>query len=348
MACLLLTAPPAAAQQDFLPDDAQSVGMIKGTDMLKSEFRAMAYTQMLAAAINAHAYYLERNEYPEGFYNLYNSGAWNLDLVNIFSGEPINAVFYDPESVGKTNLPSPGLMNELRPLDTTPRILPPSGPSDPNNPVVPMQMNNNPLRVDPMDVPSPTPGDLLYYTNGRLLQMVIYAPDGTYVEYVQNSPDQRWMSVMSVNAADYEWPWDVYAAQVLLFCEELLPQYYSLYRYMSDQEDIPRHRLANFTAQQRIDMARELGIVIWNPFSKSPIKAEGEAVRGDFLMEDGAPPTPLVIALNGGKLFTLADAVDTVGNAPGTNNPVYGVPGSGKEKKEKPKRRSKHGSFGGG
>ncbi len=344
---LLLPALPVEAQQDMLPGDSQSVGMIKGTDMQKSEFRARAYTQMLAAAVNAHAYYLEYNEYPEDFYALYNSGAWNLDLLNIFTGVEVDAVFYDPESVGKTNLPSTGLMSEMRPLDTTLQILPPSGPSDPDNPVIqPLNMSSSPLRVDPQDVTSPTPGDVLYYSNGKLLQLVIYAPDGTYVEYVQNSPDQRWLSTMSVSAAEYEWPWDVYAAQVLLFSEEMLPQYYSLYRYMSDQEDIPRHRLATYSAQQRIDMALELGIVIWNPFSKSPIKAGEVPVRGDFLMETGAPPTPLVITLNGDRLFTLADAVDTVGSAPGSNNPIYGVPGQGSKDREKPRRKSKHGSFG--
>ncbi|MEZ5339741.1 MAG: hypothetical protein R3F46_15950 [bacterium] len=344
---LVSLAGPALAQQDFLPDDAGSVGMIKGTEMMKSEFRARAYTQMLAAALCAHAYYLEYNELPEDFYQLYNSGAWNLDLQNIFSGRAIDAVYYDPESVGKTNIPSPGLMAELRPLDTSPPLMPPSGPGNADNPVLqPMSMSNNPLRVDPSDVPAPSPGDLLYYTNGRMLQLVIFAPDGTFVEYVQSSPDQRWLSIMSVDSNDYEWPFDVYTAEVLLFAEELLPQYYNLYKYMSDQGDIPRHQFASFDAQQRIDMAAELGITIWNPYSKRPITASEVASRGDFLMLAGAPPTPLLITIEGDREFSLADAIDTVGNAPGSSNPIFGVPGASKDREEKPKRRSKHGSFG--
>ena len=349
LACLLLaTLQPAAAQQDFLPDDAGSVGMIKGTEMSKSEFRARAYTQMLAAAVCAHAFYLENNQLPADFYELYNSGAWNFDLQNIFTGATIDAVYYDPQTVGKTNIPSPGLMAELRPLDTSPPLLPPSGPQDPDNPLItPMVVNSNPLRVDPYDVPAPAPGDILYYTNGSMLQMVVFAPDGTFVEYVQTSPDQRWLSIMSVNSAEYEWPFDVYTAQVLLFTEELLPQYYSLYKYMSDQGQVERHRYPTMDAAQRIQMAAELGITIWNPYSKRPIETSEVPSRGDFLVLPGAPPTPLIITIEGDREFTLAQAIDSVGNAPGTSNPIFGAPGGKSGKEEKPKRKSKHGSFGG-
>src|SRR5690606_5407849 len=127
-------------------------------------------TQMLAAAVNAHAFYLEYNEYPEDFYQLYNAPSWNLELYNIFTGQTINAVYYDPEEVGKTNIPSSGLMNELKPLDTSIPVPPPSGPQTMDNPIVPLNTSTGPMRVDATDVPSPTPGDLLYFANGSLLQ----------------------------------------------------------------------------------------------------------------------------------------------------------------------------------
>ena len=351
LACLLLclTIAPALAQDGPLPEDEQSVGMIKGTDMFKNEFRALAYTQMLAVALNAHAYYLEYNEYPSSFYDLYNSGAWNLDIQNIFSGAPVNEILYDADSVGRTNLPSLGLMTELKPLDTSVALPPPTGPFNADNPIIePLVVNSGPLRIDPAGITAPAPGDVLYFTEGNLLQLVIFAPDGTYVEYVSSSPDRRWLSTMGLNANDYDWPWDVYSAEVLLFTEELLPQYYSLYRYMSNQEDIPRHRLAAYSAQQRIDMAAELKIGIWNPYTKAAIEATELPSRGNFLEEPGAPPTPLLICLDAGRLLSLEDAIHSVGNAPGTSNPIFGE-ASGSDKKEaKPKRKSKHGSFGGG
>jgi len=346
-ACLLLAAVPAFAQDGPLPEDAQTVGMIKGTDMYKSQFRAMAYTQLLAVALNAHAYYLEFNEYPKGYYDLYNSGAWNLDIQNIFSGAPVNEIYYDANSTAMTNLPSLGLMTELKPLDTSMPFIPPTGPVDPDNPpIVPLNTSSSPLRVDPAGIRSPEPGDVLYYNDGNVLQLVMFAPDGTYVEYVANSPDRRWLSTMGLDSVDYQWPWDVYAAEVLLFCEELLPQYYSLYRYMANEEDIPRHRLAAYNAQQRIDLAAELKISIWNPFTKAPIQATEVPTRGNFLLEPGAPPTPLLICLDAERLFSLADAVNSVGNAPGTSNPIFGESRDSGKAKEKPKRRSKHGSFG--
>lgn len=338
----------ARAQESHLPENPQSVGMIKGTGMLKSEFRAMAYTQLLAVSLNAHAYYIEFNEFPATYYDLYNSGAWNLDIQNIFSGSTVDEVYYPKDNMAMTNLPSLGLMAELKPLDTSVPLQPPSGPVDPNNPIIqPLTMSSGPMRIDPTGVVSPNPGDVLYYTDGDLLQLVIFAPDGTYVEYVANTPDRRWLSTMGLNAVDYEWPWDVHCAEVLLFTEELLPQYYSLYRYMSNQEDIPRYRLATFDAQQRIDMAAQLKIIIWNPFSKAPIKATESASRGDFLQEPGSPPAPIIIVLNEERLFTLADAIASVGNAPGSTNPIFGEPkNSGKADKDKVKPRTKRGSFG--
>jgi hypothetical protein len=345
---LCLLSGVAQAQESHLPENPQSVGMIKGTGMLKSEFRAMAYTQLLAVALNAHAYYIEFNEYPPTFYDLYNSAAWNLDVQNIFSGETVNEVYFSQDNMAMTNLPSLGLMTELKPLDTSVPLPPPSGPVDPQNPIIqPLELSSGPLRIDPAGVVAPSPGDVLYYTDGDLLQLVIFAPDGTYVEFVANTPDRRWLSTMGLHAADYEWPWDVHCAAVLLFTEELLPQYYSLYRYMSNQEDIPRHRLAAFDAQQRIDMAAQLKIVIWNPFSKVPIKATETPSRGDFLQEPGSPPAPIIIVLNNERLFTLADAIASVGNAPGSTNPIFGEPKNpGNEKKDKVKPRSKRGSFG--
>jgi hypothetical protein len=312
---LCLAQATLALAQDEMPNADLPIGVIPGTDMTHDEFRARAEAQLEAVALNALTYRVLNGEYPKGLYELYNSACWNLDPMNMFTGDPINEIMFSPGPEDMTTSAEVGLPFDVE-LGSAPAPMPaptPSGDGEEglgeaeNSSPFPPAMIAEPVyfRVDPARITSSAPGDIFYYADGELLQLVMYSGDGIWAEYFEIAPNGRWAAKIGLREAGQYWQQDVLAAQVLFFAGELLPQHYNHVLFMSDEP------LASYTAPQQIDpwsvleMAAELDINILNPFSKQPIVVSESYSRGELIESPAGTPPVLMIGLQNGRSSTL-------------------------------------------
>jgi hypothetical protein len=335
-----LAALPAIAQEP--PPDLE-LGKIAGTEMLRDEFRARGLAQLAAIALNALAYYEIEGEYPTDFYALRQSDAWNIDATNMFTGRPVQAVFYEVQEGDLTGAPPLDVIA----LDIPAAPAPTGTATDPTGSFDPAKMGellaNKPIenisRVDPRKIKDPEPGEVFYYTAGGLLQLVMFAPDGTFTEYVDESPNRSWLGRFRTNAMAATWPDDLFAAEVLFYLEQLLPQYYNLAKFMGDQETTPRPAFTEMGGDELLLLADELGITPLNPVTKKPLALSAELADGDLCEPDPAARNPLHISLPGGRVVALAE-LRAGANAPDSadqpEEPEAGYTRRG-EKADKPK-----------
>ena len=337
---------PARAQETEGPD---MIGSIPGAGMLRDEFRARARAQLNAIALNALVYHKMFNEYPATLYDLYNSDAWNLDVVNMFSGQPIDSVMFEAEPSEMTvrpylelpfnyaipNAPPAGLFN------------PPAGGGAAGE-MAPQPMGTlggiKTARVDPEAIDTYTPGDIFYFVEDKLIQLVVWAPDGTYQELVFEVPNGNWSEALTVSSGE-AWPENLLLAQIAYYLERELPQSYNLVLFMGDKTPLPQHELTDASAAERLAMAEELGISILNPLTKQPIEVLASAERaGNIVEPDPALPMPTRLATKSGEIVTLAELRTT---SPVLTNPVVVPVEPGVKPATKPRERPNRPPMGG-
>jgi hypothetical protein len=307
LALAVFTLFPALAQER--PPQLE-LGKIKGTDMLRDEFRARGLAQLSAIMLNALTYYEIEGKYPDDFYKLRGSKAWNIDVKNIFSGRPIQAVSFEPQDSDLTTSPPLNVIS----LDIPSTNMPVGSATDENGSFDPKKMADimanqgprNVSRVDPLKVREPEPGEVFYYAAGSLIQLIIYAPDGTFAELVNEVPNRSWLFRYRTNAMAQTWPDDLYAAEVLFYLEQIMPQYYNMVQFMGDKETTPRGDFPQMGGDELLLLADELGITPLNPVTRKPLALAADPAKdGDLCEPDPASRSPLHICLPGRRVMTL-------------------------------------------
>ena len=367
LSALLALSAAAVAQPRSDNAGPEQIGSIPGTSMLRDEFRARAIVQLNVASLNALAYRLIHDgNYALYFPELQKSESWNLALTNMFSGQPVRGIYFEPTPEQLTNEPVVGLPFEFEmpevPLGLSPVTGQPSGGSaapptgggtsegsgsedgsDQGGATGGGGLNSGlleqafqatglsgALRVNPKSIRGWNAGDIYYYVDGDLLQLVMFAPDGSYMEYVDETPNQSKLNRITARIEGARFPDDWLAAQVLYFTEALLPQYYNMVEFMGSRETIPGPQFDKMDAARRLELAEELGVTVMNPFTRQPAILTVEFSEGDFI--DPAPEAvvPLHLCLHGGRVLTHGELIrgDAVQpRTPATNQP------------EKPKKR---------
>lgn len=302
-------------------DPAAMMGTVPGTDMSKDEFRARAYVQLATVALNAHAAYLAYGDFPADFYELYNSPAWNLDINNIFSGRTVDAIEFNPLPSEMTSAPVLGLQvfdipqpGEDEPAPDIAQLMR-SGQlgsgvqvdlNELTSAALSQGMQTDARRVNPLAITPKDPGSIYYYSKDGLLQLVMFAPDGqTYVEHVNEVPNRGWLDALSIKSeGGLSFPDDMFANQVLYYAERMLPRHYNLVRFMGSSKPLTETELRRCGAPERIQLAAELGVTMFNPFRQRAARVLAEPELGDFLA--AAQPLPLVMVLKSGQPATFA------------------------------------------
>jgi hypothetical protein len=311
LAALLCLGSAALAQ---LPEE--TVGSIAGTDMTRDEFRGRALAQLATIALNAVTYYKLHGEYPKEFYRLRGSESWNLDVENMFTPRPVQAIIFDPAGADYTTDPAIGLPGfEMPSAPTSIGSLPPpgSGTSDPNW----VEINPGGVlssRVNPRKVQNIVGGDIFYYTSDSLLQIVLYAPDGSYYEWVDEVPNHNYLEHLQLRGSDPTGQL-LASAEVLYYMQYVLPRYYNLVQFMSGLPTETPQALERAGASRRLEMARSIGVTVRNPFSKQPLAlatGSGAAEAGSLAWDE---PT-IGILLSDGSPATLADLAFAPGEVP--------------------------------
>lgn len=300
----------------FIPDsglpglDTVNIGVIPGTDITRDEFRARAMAQLKAIAICAHTYYLLHDKsFPDNFNQLKKSESWNLQVNNLFTGMQMHAIYFDPGPEDMTHRPVMDVPISIDPLPPVVTGQDEQGNFDPEAFGESLSQSlgradQSILRVDPTRIHTFRGGDLYYYTNGTILQLVLFAPDGTYLEHVNLAPDEYW--VASLKMTSIFWPDSAQACQVLLYLTEVMPDLYNLVRFMGDQEPLAVETLQQLPAGELVDMAAELDIVVANPFSGQPISLSGDYSLGNFY-QSSAENRPCRIWMPDKLAYSLAD-----------------------------------------
>jgi hypothetical protein len=346
--CVMVQATPIRAE---VPGDpADMMGTIPGTSMSRDEFRARAYVQLAAVALNAHAFFAVHNDFPVSYYDLFNSDAWNLDVTNIFSGRAVNAIQFEPKPADMTSappLPIPMLDEVTAAAELDPptikemtrggRGLEQGFELDTSQLTAAAQAQGGGRlqRVNPKAVDHHPAGDIFYYAKSGLLQLVMYAPDGTYVEFVSQVPNRSWIDWLTLKAKGGSFPADLFANEVLFYLDRLLPRHYNMVRFMGNAEPLAEPQLQRSGAIERLKMARELSVTVLNPYNKRPIEANAAPKAGQLVL-DNEHPVPVRIALKDGKLSSFEDL--TLGpQAGGNERPRQPGKPAGPTKPKKPR-----------
>jgi hypothetical protein len=290
--------------------------------MMRDEFRARALVQLKAVALNALAFrVLYGDTYPANYYELRGSTAWNLDVMNMFTGQPVQAIHFEPSEDDYTSRPVldlPMVVGQMPPpIGDVIGAGPGEGEGEGDDggeggglflegavPTADLLSPTAKQRVDPGKIRYFTAGDIYYYASGDLLQLVIFAPDGGYLEFVDESPNLRWQGILQAPPGA-PWPDSITVAQVLFFADRLLVQHYNLVEFMGGRETIPTVRFAATGAGERIAMAQHLGIAICNPSTQQPIAVAAGASTGNFSALDPAAPMPLRIWMRDGSAWSM-------------------------------------------
>lgn len=316
LALVALLLVPAAANSQSLPsaEPAGTVGTIPGTEMTRDEFKARARAQLAAVALSALAYRQLYNIYPESYRQLRKTECWNFELVNIFTGGQVNSIYFEPTPEDMTTQPDLGLPTGVEGSQ------PATPPQDSGDGAVgpfsgitfesPQFGSQNPPRVVPGSVRNYTAGDIFYYVDGDVLQLIMYAPDGTYYEHFDPVPNNSWLQMLDMAPASPTWADDILAAQVLHFTQNLVTEHYNHVLFMSGQEPLPYRYLTGSNAASRIEMAREMGVLLLNPYTKEALSVASSYARGCIYESPDLPPAPLYMCLSANRAMTLSQLID--------------------------------------
>lgn len=276
------------------------IGTIPGTEMTRDEFRARAEAQLSAIALNAAAYRQVHGSYAPDLATLQASPAWVLRVRNMFRPRNVQSIWFEPRTEHMTSsIPTP-----LGGVDAHPPPPPPpsAGPRPPGEtpPIVMVPSGTGRTRVDPKAIRDFEAGDVFYFTGGDLMQLVLYAPDGTYYEWIDEVPESRFRDQLMVPQGA---PTDhIFAAAVLYFVERQSPKYHNLVQFMGDRPTLPGASLNDLPADKRVELAERLGITVTNPFTRREIEIVTECSPGNLL---ASASSPIMLCTDEGPL-TLA------------------------------------------
>jgi hypothetical protein len=142
---------------------------------------------------------------------------------------------------------------------------------------------------------------VLFYTKDSLLQLVMFAPDGTYCEWVDEVPNVNFRNYLRLRGDDPSGQL-LASAELLYYAQYVLPRYYNLAQFMSNLPTESSFNLDSAGASRRIEMAKSIGVTMRNPYTKQAIQV-GSGSAGDFASDSA------VLAINGpdGSPLALAD-----------------------------------------
>jgi hypothetical protein len=278
------------------------MGVIPGTSMTRDEFRARAQAQLAAIALNAVTYQIAKGSYAPDIYTLQASPAWNLRVANMFTGRPVQGIYFEPSQDSMTSDPSLGLGGADIAPDLPPVIPKSLGepPKEGEKPPLMFAKSLGTYRVSPAAIRDHDPGDIFYYTKGDLLQLIVYAPDNTYFEWVDEIPNANFR--VNLQLRPNQPVENLYAAQVLYYVDSLAAQHYNLVQFMADGQTVPGATISGLSGSKKIELAGRIGVTVVNPITHKPETAVKQCSPGAIL--EGAP---LKICTATGESLSMTD-----------------------------------------
>jgi len=276
---------PATAQE---PPQRESIPF--------DEFKALAQAQLDTLHYQIHLFYIKQGRYPESLKELRESPFFFIELTNIYSGYPLEQIPFSPKAGdfvagGESQVSG----------------APSRGPAPPGAPPTRVTFGR---RVNPAKVELPNPGDLLYFTEGDSLQLVIYDDAGRWHELFLSSPYNFRASTLK----PIEKPTDKDDFLVLALgthLELMLPQMIATLNFVKKSGETSPQAIRKTLLDKFPEYGRRLGLVYLNPIKRRELMAVDYYSPGDIaILPQLMPEGELLYYLGGGRVRTIKEMSD--------------------------------------
>ena len=302
---------PAPAQDSFVTPEG---------------FTAVARAQLETLHYMAHIYRAKYGQYPPSLSDLRDSRYCVIELTNLYSGLPVQQIGFIPqpedfstETVLPGGLTIPSLPSpEEEGGDSFGQGPPEQGASgagaagsEGNGPPPPLPVpSSGGRRIDPQKVPLPAPGDLLYWTEGDSLQLVIFSDTGTWEELWMPKPYSYLADRLSV--AQRTGPLDdLLVAEVAMHLERMLPAMVGRHLFLTTGAAPDPRQLADDLAQMFPQYASTLCLTYLNPLRGHLFMPAADYSPGDLALAPWLPRhTDLLYFLPGQRARSLDELID--------------------------------------
>jgi len=270
-----------------MPAQAQMMPMPRSTE---PGFAAVAQAQLETIHYMAHVFLARNGAYPESLQELRDSPYWVVDILNQYTGLPIQQIPFTPhdEDFAVTGaLPEGGVFGagedeELPEPRTGQVIVDDEGTR---------RVTTSGRRIEPGRVEFPSPGDLIYYADADSLQLVIYDSAGAWEELWVELPFNYRAANLRVVKSQRPRS-DFLVAEMATHLELLLPGMYNRYLFLTDQPTLPPDKLKEKLTLHFEKIAGELSLRYVNPVKNRPFMradyySPGDMAVAAWLDEDG-------------------------------------------------------------
>ncbi|OPX23381.1 MAG: hypothetical protein B1H03_01830 [Planctomycetales bacterium 4484_113] len=312
-----------SALELILSGVGEKVPQAQGFVVSAEQFSAIAQAQLETIHYMAHIFRLKRGAYPKSLAELKESPYYVIDLVNLYTGEPIQQIGFIPEPEdfatdevlpGGMRIPSLPRAEDAGSDDGPPTDegagAPASPPSEDEETPSPLPAPAGGRRIEPTSVPMPTPGNLLYWTEGRSLQLVIFSDSGTWKELWMARPYSYQADLLKTTESVRPQS-DFLVAEVAMHLERMLPGMIGRYLFLTSEASQSPRELAEQLPQRFAQYASTLGMVYTNPLKSRPLMPARYYSPGDVAIAPWLPQHPqLLYFLQGYRARSLDELID--------------------------------------
>ena len=277
-------------------ESALAQELLPGQAIPFDEFKALAQAQMDTLHYQIHLFYMKQGRYPESLKELRESPFFFIEITNIYSGYPLEQIPFSPKA-------GDFVAGEETQISSTPL----RGPTPPGAPPTRVTFGR---RVNPAKVEYPNPGDLLYFTEGDSLQLVIYDDTGKWHEVFLSSPyNFRASTVKPIERPTDKGDFLVLALGTHL--ELMLPQMIAKLNFIRKSGETSPQAIRRNLLDKFADYARLLGLVYLNPLKRRELMPVDYYSPGDIaILPQLMPDSELLYFLEGGRVRTIRQMSD--------------------------------------
>jgi hypothetical protein len=282
---LALAASPAAAQS-------------------KPSFTALAQAQLETIHYQAHVYLKQIGRYPKNLQELRESPFWVVDVVNAYTGRPIQQIPFIPRDVDYAKNDALPEGEVYSPLQTQDEQLPPEGDGFQQPPPIQgsqgasQRLMVQGRRIDPTKIPFPSAGDLIYFQDADSLQLIIFDEGGLWQELWVSKPFNYRAASLAITEKVRP-DSDLLVAEVATHLEQMLPNMYSRLLFLTDQQTETPVELRKRLPGEFEKMTAALGIAYINPVKKRAF------MRADYYSPGDLSTAPWLQEKDGVLLYFL-------------------------------------------
>ena len=304
MKLLRISSAAAAAAVLLWMGSAAAAQMLPLLQNTRPDFTAVSQAQLETLHYLAHIFLKQQGEYPQSLRELRDSPYWVVEVCNFYTGLPIAQIPFVPKAEDYEYAPLP-------PAGAFPPTTGEGSEEGAEAEQAPGATEIAPAsrRIDPRRVQFPSPGDLLYFTEGNALQLVIFDDSGSWQELWVEQPFNY--HAASLRIAESARPQsDFLVAELAVHLERMLPGMYNRKLFLTDEKTFSPTELARLLPLSFERMAAELSLIYINPVKKRAFMRADYYSPGDLGTAAWLGEETMVYFLEAKRARTLLELTD--------------------------------------